>query len=134
MIVKADTIEELAEKIGVPKDNLIKTIDHYNELCDKGVDEDFGKPAYRLSKVETAPFFAARFAQQGSHTMDGLIIDADMRVLDKDMKPIPGLYAAGDNSGAYLGVTYLGVAAGNAAGRSVTFGRHAGRVAALSQI
>lgn len=79
-----------------------------------------------------APYYAARFAEQGSHTMDGLIIDEDMRVLGKDMEPIPGLCAAGDNSGGYLGVTYLGVAPGNAAGRSVTFGRHAGRVAALS--
>ncbi len=130
LIVKADTIEELAEGIGVPAENLRATVDRYNELCDKGVDEDFGKPAYRMSKVDEPPFYAARFAQQGSHTMDGLLINEDMQVLDADMNPIPGLYAAGDNAGGYLGITYLGVAAGNAAGRGVTFGRHAGRVAA----
>lgn len=129
-IVKADTIEELAQKIGVPVDNLTATVARYNELCEMGRDDDFGKPAYRMSPVAQPPFYAARFAQQGSHTMDGLLIDEDMRVLDEDGAPIPGLFAAGDNSGGYLGVTYLGVAAGNAAGRSVTFGRHAGRAAA----
>ena len=132
LIVSADTIEELAEKIGVPADNLVATVDRYNELCDKGVDEDFGKMTYRMSKIDEPPFYAARFAQQGSHTMDGLVINEDMQVLDEDLNVVPGLYAAGDNSGCYLGVTYLGNAAGNAAGRTVTFGRHAGRHAARS--
>ncbi|MEC4176142.1 FAD-binding protein [Adlercreutzia sp. R21] len=66
------------------------------------------------------------------HTMDGLIIDEDMRVLDEANEPIPGLFAAGDVSSCFLGATYLGVAAGIASGRSITFGRHAGRVAAQS--
>lgn len=132
LIASADTIEELAEKIGVPADNLVATVARYNELVDKGVDEDFGKKAYRMSKIDEPPFYAARFAQQGSHTMDGLVINEDMQVLDGNLEVIPGLYAAGDNSGCYLGHTYLGNAAGNAAGRSVTFGRHAGRHAAQS--
>lgn len=131
LIVQDDTIEGLAKKIGVPADNLVETIRRYNELCDKGTDEDFGKPSYRMSKVDEPPFYAARFAQQGSHTMDGLMINEDMQVLDENAEVVPGLYAAGDNSGGYLGITYLGNAAGNAAGRSITFGRHAGRVAAL---
>lgn len=131
LIVSADSIEELAEKIGVSEETLVATIERYNELCEKGRDEDFGKPAYRMAPVNEPPYYAARFAQQGSHTMDGLVIDEDMHVLDADLTVIPGLYAAGDNSGAYLGVTYLGNAAGNAAGRSITFGRHAGKVAAL---
>lgn len=133
LIVQADTIEELAKKIGVPVENLVETVERYNELCAAGRDDDFGKPAYRLAPVDEPPYYAVRFAEQGSHTMDGLVIDEDMRVLDENLKPIAGLYAAGDNSGAYLGVTYLGNAAGNAAGRSITFGRHAGRVAALSE-
>lgn len=132
LIVQADTLEELAEKIGVPGDNLVATVTRYNELAEKGVDEDFGKKAYRMSKIDEPPFYAARFAQQGSHTMDGLVINEDMQVLDENLEAIPGLYAAGDNSGCYLGITYLGNAAGNAAGRSVTFGRHAGRHAAQS--
>ena len=132
LIASADTIEKLAEKIGVPAENLGATVKRYNELCDKGADEDFGKAAYRMSKIDEPPFYAARFAQQGSHTMDGLVINEDMQVLDENMEVIPGLYAAGDNSGCYLGITYLGNAAGNAAGRSVTFGRHAGRHAARS--
>ena len=86
-----------------------------------------------MSAIDEPPYYAARFAEQGSHTMDGLVIDTDMRVLDDDMQPIPGLFAAGDNSGCFLGITYMGNAAGNAAGRGITFGRHAGRVAALGE-
>ena len=133
LIVTADTIEELAEAIGVPSDNLVETVERYNELCDAGEDSDFGKPAYRMSRIDEPPYYALRFAEQGSHTMDGLLINADMQVLDENLEVIPGLYAAGDNAGGSLGVTYLGNAAGNAAGKSVTFARHAGRVAALSE-
>jgi fumarate reductase flavoprotein subunit len=130
MVVTADTIEELAEKIGVPSDNLVATVERYNELVAKGHDDDFHKPAYRMSAIDEPPYYACRFGEQGSHTMDGLLIDKDMRVLDTNMNVIPGLFAAGDNSGGFIGVTYLGVAAGNAAGRSITFGRHAGTYAA----
>ena len=55
LIFKADTIEELAEKLGIPADNLKATVERYNELCAKGVDEDFGKEAYRMRPVAAAP-------------------------------------------------------------------------------
>lgn len=132
LIVKADTVEELAKKIGVPADNLSATIKRYNQLAAAGEDSDFGKPAYRMTAIDQAPYYAARFAEQGSHTMDGLVVDADLHVLNENRDIIPGLYAAGDNAGSHLGVTYMGNAAGNAAGRSITYGRHAGRIAALS--
>ena len=59
-IVKADTIEELAEKLGLPVDTFKATVARYNELYAKGVDEDFGKEAYRLSAMDTAPFYGVR--------------------------------------------------------------------------
>lgn len=132
-VAKADTIEELAAQLNVPAENLVATIDRWNELCAKGVDEDFGKPAFRMvNTVLEPPFYGEQIAMEGSHTMDGLVINKDMQVLDENNYPIPGLYAAGDCSGCFLGTTYLGTVAGIASGRSVTFGRHAGRHAALN--
>ena len=131
MVVSADTIEELAEKLGLPAENLKATVDRYNELFDKQEDEDFGKEAYRLSALRTAPFEGVRLS--GGYficTMDGVKIDTNMNVLDKDGQPIEGLYAAGDTSGGYFDTSYPNLLAGAAAGRSVTFGRLAGKIAA----
>lgn len=126
LIAKSDTLEGLAEQLGIPVDTFLATVKRYNELCAKGVDEDFAKPGFRMKPVDTPPYYGDRFTMDGSHTIDGLIIDKDMRVLDENNQPIAGLYAAGDCSGCFLGVTYLGTYAGIAAGRSITFGRHAG--------
>ena len=129
--VKADTIEELAEKLGLPVDNFKATVDRYNELYDKQDDEDFGKEAYRLSALRTAPFEGIRMS--GGYficTMDGIKIDTNINAVDKDGNPIEGLYVAGDCSGGYFDTSYPNLLAGAAAGRSVTFGRLAGKNAA----
>lgn len=57
---KCDTIAELSEKLGLPADQLEATVERYNELYDKGVDEDFGKEAHRMSAIRTAPFYGAK--------------------------------------------------------------------------
>lgn len=130
-VVSADTVEELAEKLGIPADNLKATADRYNELYEKQKDEDFGKEAYRLSALKDAPFEGVKLS--GGYfitTMDGIKIDTNMNVVDKDGKPIEGLYCAGDCSGGYFADSYPNLLAGAAAGRSVTFGRRAGKLAA----
>ena len=130
-VVKADTIEELAEKLGLPVDNFKATVDRYNELYDKQDDEDYGKEAYRLSALRTAPFEGIRMS--GGYficTMDGIKIDTNINAVDKDGNPIEGLYVAGDCSGGYFDTSYPNLLAGAAAGRSVTFGRLAGKNAA----
>ncbi len=131
LVVKADTIEELAEKLGLPVENYKATVERYNELYDKQEDEDFGKEAYRLSELRTAPFEGVRMS--GGYficTMDGIHINTDMNAVDADGNPIEGLYVAGDCSGGYFDTSYPNLLAGAAAGRSVTFGRLAGKNAA----
>lgn len=130
-VVKADTIEELAEKLGLPVENFKATVDRYNELYDKQQDEDFGKEAYRLSEMRTAPFEGVRMS--GGYficTMDGIKIDTNINAVDTNGHPIEGLYVAGDCSGGYFDTSYPNLLAGAAAGRSVTFGRLAGKNAA----
>ena len=130
-IVKADTIEELAEKLGLPAETFAATVARYNELAAKGVDEDFGKEGYRLSALAAAPYYGVR--QSGGYlicTMDGIQIDENMHALNADYEPIAGLYVIGDMSGNYFSQSYPCLLAGAAAGRSATFGRLAGQNAA----
>jgi succinate dehydrogenase/fumarate reductase flavoprotein subunit/uncharacterized protein with FMN-binding domain len=130
-IVEADTMEELAEKLGLPVDAFTATVERYNELAAKGEDEDFGKESYRLSTLQQAPFYGVR--QAGGYlicTLDGIQIDDNMHAIDQDFKAIPGLYVIGDMSGNYFAGSYPSLMAGAAAGRSATFGRLAGQNAA----
>lgn len=122
---KADTLEELAGYLGLPADELQKTVDRYNELFDKQVDEDFGKEPYRLSAIRQAPFYGSTFGGCLLTTLDGLAINEDMQVLDGNDEVIEGLYAAGDCSGSVFSGNYPEYIVGCAVGRTMTFGRHA---------
>ncbi|MGI6696206.1 MAG: FAD-binding protein [Christensenellales bacterium] len=95
-IIKADTIEELAVKLGREPDALKATIDRWNEMCEKGVDEDFGRPADKLGKIETAPYYAVNMNPTLPATSGGAKRDIYSRVLNWDDEPIPGVYEAGE--------------------------------------
>lgn len=127
---KADTLEELAEMLQLPYDELQKTVDRYNELYDKQVDEDYGKEAYRLSAIREAPYYGGWFGGNLLTTLDGLRINTDMQVLDANNQVIEGLYAAGDCSGGFFSGNYPEYIIGVAVGRTITFGRHVARLLA----
>ena len=126
-IMQADTLEELASKMDVPKDAFLATVERYNQLVNEGIDEDFGKnPEYlKLTKIEKAPFFAIKRVPGVLTILGGLHVNGDLQVLDTQEQPIEGLYAAGNASGNFFGNDYplwLGAAS---CGRAVTFGRYA---------
>lgn len=121
-VQKADTWEELAEKLGIPADNLVATVERYNELCAKGVDEDYGKDAYRMVPYTTPPYYGVRTTGRFLCTFDGIRINTRMQALDAGNNPIEGLYCAGNDSGCYFAFTYPNIATGAAGGRSATFG------------
>ncbi len=125
-VVKADTIEELARKLGLPADELKRTVDRYNDLARKGVDEDYGKESFRLTPVDKAPFYGAKNTGYVLCTMDGIQIDTHMNAIDTDGNPIPGLYVIGNDSGCFFANEYPNLATGMACGRTVTFGRIVG--------
>ena len=126
-IQKANTIEELAEKLMIPPESLKSTIERYNELCEKGIDEDFGKESFRMKPVSCPPFYGVTVGGLMLCTLDGLRINTNMQVLNKSLKPIDGLYAIGNDSGGFFAYSYPELIPGIAAGRSMTFARHVGK-------
>lgn len=128
-VLKADTLEELAEKINVPADALVETVARYNEAVENDHDPDFGKKLLG-HKIETPPFYASPRVPTVHHTMGGVKIDTLARVISKDGNPIPGLYAAGEVTGGIHGTNRLG---GNAIADIIVFGRIAGESAANSK-
>ena len=127
---KADTIAELAEKLNIPADELEKTVARYNELCAKGVDEDYGKSAHRMTPVDTAPYYGIRTCAWHLTTLDGCRINTDMQVVREDGTPIEGLYATGDCTGGFFANNYPNLFTGLACGRTMTFGRRAAKIVA----
>lgn len=91
----ADTLEQLAVEAGIPPYPLKKTIDQYHSYVEKGADPEFGKKPEDLVKLEKAPFYAVQITPNTNDTFGGFNIDLETHALDKDNKPIHGLYAVG---------------------------------------
>lgn len=120
---KADTLDELAALLGIPADALKASVERYNELCDKGVDEDFGKKKQYMNKIETAPFWGIRKHIRVSSIDSGVNTNANGQALDADGKVIEGLYCVGNVGGVfYGGADYPFHQTGLSLGRCYTFG------------
>jgi succinate dehydrogenase/fumarate reductase flavoprotein subunit len=129
-IQSADTIEELAAKLNLPVENVVASVVRYNELAALGEDEDYGKEANRLLPLSTPPYYGVRVAAWHLTTLDGININTNMNAVREDGSVIEGLYVCGDCSGGFFGNNYPNLFTGLAAGRSMTFGRRAGLIAA----
>lgn len=128
--IEADSIEALAEAIGVPSDSLARTVERYNELVDLGVDEDFGKDASDLQPIKQAPFYASELTAKVLVVASGLNVDSQMRVLNADNQPISGLYAVGNAMGNFFANDYPICAPGLSHGRCLTLGALIGNAVA----
>ena len=123
-LFKCDTLDELADKMGftgAAKDTFLATVERYNELYDKQNDEDFGKPAYRLSAIRTAPFYGCWLGASLLTTEQGIAINENGQALDTNNQPMEGLYITGDMSGSFFANNYPCLMAGVAMGRTLTF-------------
>lgn len=119
----ADTLEELVEKLGLPKEEALASIQHYNELCDAGYDSDFGKNPKYLNKIQTAPFWGIRRHIRCSSITAGVLTDANSMVVREDGTPVQGLYAVGNLGGQFFGgCDYPFFSPGLSLGHAVTFG------------
>ena len=128
-VVVADTLEELAEKLGIPVDTFVETIERYNSFVDAQKDDDFGKPLFG-EKIDEAPFVATPRSPSLHHTMGGVKIDTNTHVISTEGNVIDGLYAAGEVTGGLHAGNRLG---GNAMTDFLVFGRIAGENAAKAE-
>ncbi|SFN42275.1 flavocytochrome c [Proteiniclasticum ruminis] len=122
---KADTLEDLAKQIGVEPENLVKAVEAFNASVD-GAKDEFGRTLF-MDKLDTAPFYAGKRVPTVHHTMGGIKITPETRVVDQNGEIIKGLFAAGEVTGGIHGANRLG---GNALADVHTFGRIAGATAA----
>ncbi|MCA1005407.1 FAD-binding protein [Rhodococcus hoagii] len=134
IVHKANSLSELAEKIGVPTQNLLETVDRFNGYARTGKDEEFGRgdSAYdqyygdptmknpAMDEIVKGPFYAIRVEAGDLGTKGGLVTDADARVLREDGSAIDGLYATGNTSASVMANEYAG--AGATIGPSMVFG------------
>lgn len=130
---KADTLDELAKKLGITDAAAFKkAVERYNELVAKGVDEDFGKEAKYLAPIDTPPFYGIHRHVRVSAIVSGVNVDEHMRVLkDGTNEAIPGLFAIGNVAGNFFaGVDYTMWMPGLSLGRAHTQGYVAGKYVA----
>ncbi|MDR0513856.1 MAG: FAD-dependent oxidoreductase [Coriobacteriaceae bacterium] len=128
---KADTIDELAKKIETDPTELKKTIARYNELVEKGTDDDFGKQAKFLKPIVTPPFYGIHRWLRISALCSGLVVDENGQCLDAQGQPIKGLFAVGNTAGSfYAGVDYPMTLPGYNLGHCYTQGRVTGQYVA----
>lgn len=131
-ILKGDTLEDLASQIGCPADVLKKTVDRYNQMCAKGVDEDFNKRDKWLNctSLDKAPYYAANVMGMWFVTIFGLHCNKYSQVLNTDDNPIKGLFAVGNAQGDFFTDDYPLLTPGISHGRAAVFGRLVGKALA----
>ncbi len=133
-IVKANSIEALADKCKIKKENLCNTVKRFNSFAYQGIDDDFGRgtdiydryygdhrvlPNSNLAPIKNPPFYAVKFYPGDLGTKGGLLTDEFARVLREDGSIIAGLYASGNNTASVMGKTYPGP--GSTLGPGCTF-------------
>ncbi len=128
--IKADSIEELAEKINVPVKTFTATVARYNRMVENGRDTDYGKNPARLTTISKPPYYAGATKQEFLVVLGGLNTNLQMQPLDADRKPIPGLYLAGNMVGNRFAIDYPVMCAGLSHGLAYVTGRLAGKYAA----
>ena len=133
-VIKADTLDEAAAKVGIPADALKETVAKYNQYVDAGKDPEFGRDGLighvgKLIKIDTPPFYIVEAICAILGTYCGAQVNNKAQVLDVYGEPIPGLFAAGEVTGGLHGDGYIG---GTAFGKALIFGRIAGKNVAVA--
>ena len=134
-VFKKNTLDELAEELGMEEGALNATVERFNQFAEAGVDLDYArgdneysryysdpsvKPNPSLGKIDRGPFYAYKIVPGDIGTKGGLVTDAPVAVLTPNGDVIPGLYAAGNASNGVMGRSYAG--AGSTLGPAMTFG------------
>lgn len=130
-VVKADTIEELAELLGLNAAALRATVDEYNSACAAGNDTKYGKAPMFLQPVQTAPFYGTKLQPTVYTTVGGIKVNSEMSVIAADGSVVESLYAIGGDAGGIYGNDYdVSIMSGSQQGWAATSGRLAAESAA----
>lgn len=116
-----DTLEEFAEAHGLPVEAFVASVQRYNELCRKGHDDDFFKPAEYMIPIENPPYYGGEGGYFFLIPLGGLNCNHRMQALDKDDRVIPGLYYMGTMAGDFFSNMYSTIMPGANLGRTMTF-------------
>ena len=121
--VKADTLEELADGLGLPREEFLAQVERYNSYCETGLDDEFHKDKRFLLPVKQPPFYGIKNEPYTLCITGGLNTDIQMHVCDSQNDPIPGLYGVGTVVGDMYGDVYDYKVPGiNLGGACTTFG------------
>lgn len=120
-----DTLDELADELGLDREKMKAAIDHYNKICEAGVDDEFGKEAKWLFPITTPPFWGIRQWVCVTCIDAGVEVDEHYQVVDENHKPIPGLFAVGTTGGDLCGNADWSMGAGVSSGHCFNAGRYA---------
>jgi fumarate reductase flavoprotein subunit len=123
---KANTVEELAGKLGLDPKTLVQTVDTYNGYAKNGKDPEFNR-SFMKGPLDEGPFYGFACRPLAIATCGGLRANGRLQVLDNYDKPIKKLYAAGETLGGMHGISYVG---GNSIGQCLTTGRYVGQLLA----
>ncbi len=127
----ADSVEDLAIKMGINPNVLKATIDEYNRFCAQGHDELFAKHARYLRPLNEPRYYAVKARTLFLGTLGGIKINHRMEVIDKKGRIIPGLYAGGFDAGGMWGDSYC---MKNSSGLSAGFATNSGRIAGRNAV
>ncbi|MDK6375295.1 MULTISPECIES: FAD-dependent oxidoreductase [Aerococcus] len=128
-LYKADTLEELAEKVGIPAEEFVKTVKHYNELAHDKHDKDFGKEEEFLVPIEEGPYYIARLDLNYVVGIGGIATNKRFEVINEDFEKIPGLYSTGMDAAPQYRHVYTINMGGSACAHNVNSGRTAAKSA-----
>ena len=123
---QADTIEELAKLLGMDDEAAaacVKSVERYNELCDKGIDEDFGKQKKDMTPVRKAPYYGIAIGEWLLATMNGVRVNRNLQAVNDEDEVIDGLYVVGNDMGGFFNNSYPQMYGGTMQGKTTCFAR-----------
>lgn len=126
-LFKANSISELAEKVNLPSETLVNTVNDYNSFCDNGKDLEFNKDQDMLISMKEGPYYIARLDPSNLIGLGGIGSNRKFEVINNDFEKIPGLYASGMDSTMQYRDVYTITLGGSACAHNVNSGRQAAK-------
>ena len=123
---QADTLEELAALLGMEGEaaaTFVKSVERYNELCDKGIDEDFGKQKKDMTPIRKGPFYGIAIGEWLLATMNGVKVNTNLEAVDENGDALGGLYMIGNDMGGFFNNSYPQMYGGTMQGKTTCFAR-----------